>query len=43
LVAAVLLRVGGAQSLTALQAMSVSSGFPFTIVLLGMCAYGKRA
>jgi betaine/carnitine transporter, BCCT family len=37
LVAAVLLLVGGAQSLTALQAMSVSSGFPFTIVLLGMC------
>jgi BCCT family betaine/carnitine transporter len=37
LVAAVLLLVGGAQSLTALQAMSVSTGFPFTIVLLGMC------
>ena len=37
LVAAVLLLVGGAQSLTALQAMSVSTGFPFTIVLLGLC------
>jgi len=37
LVAAVLLLVGGAQSLTALQAMSVSTGFPFAIVLLGMC------
>ncbi len=37
LVAAVLLLVGGAQSLTALQAMSVSTGFPFTIVLLAMC------
>jgi BCCT family betaine/carnitine transporter len=37
LVAAVLLLVGGAQSLTALQAMSVSTGFPFTIVLLVMC------
>ena len=37
LVAAVCLLVGGAQSLTALQAMSVSTGFPFTIVLLGMC------
>ncbi len=38
LVAAVLLLVGGAQSLTALQAMSVSTGFPFAIVLLVMCA-----
>jgi BCCT family betaine/carnitine transporter len=37
LVAATLLLVGGAQSLTALQAMSVSTGFPFTIVLLAMC------
>jgi BCCT family betaine/carnitine transporter len=37
LVAAVLLLVGGAQSLTALQAMSVSTGFPFTIVLLALC------
>ena len=37
LVAATLLLVGGAQSLTALQAMSVSTGFPFTIVLLVMC------
>jgi len=37
LVAAVLLLVGGAQSLTALQAMSVSTGFPFAIVLLVMC------
>ncbi|HSM41469.1 MAG TPA: BCCT family transporter [Afifellaceae bacterium] len=38
LVAATLLLVGGAQSLTALQAMAVSTGFPFAIVLLGMCA-----
>ncbi len=37
LVAAVLLLVGGAQSLTALQAMAVSTGFPFAIVLLLMC------
>ena len=37
LVAAVLLLVGGAGSLTALQAMSVSTGFPFTIVLLALC------
>jgi BCCT family betaine/carnitine transporter len=37
LVAAALLLVGGAQSMTALQAMSVSTGFPFTILLLGMC------
>ena len=37
LVAAVLLLVGGAESLTALQAMSVSTGFPFAIVLLAMC------
>lgn len=37
LVAATLLLVGGAQSLTALQAMAVSTGFPFAIVLLLMC------
>ena len=36
-VAATLLLVGGASALTALQAMSVSTGFPFTIVLLAMC------
>ncbi len=37
LVAATLLLVGGAEALTALQAMAVSTGFPFTIVLLLMC------
>lgn len=37
LVAATLLLVGGAGALTALQAMAVSTGFPFTIVLLFMC------
>ena len=37
IVAATLLLVGGAEALTALQAMAVSTGFPFTIVLLGMC------
>ena len=37
LVAAVLLLVGGKSSLDALQAMTVSTGLPFTIVLLGMC------
>ncbi|MEP3245268.1 MAG: BCCT family transporter [Sneathiella sp.] len=37
LVAATLLLVGGTGALTALQAMSVSTGFPFTIVLLFMC------
>lgn len=37
LVAATLLLVGGTQSLTALQAMAVSTGFPFAIVLLAMC------
>ena len=37
IVAATLLLVGGASALTALQAMSVSTGFPFTIVLLAMC------
>ena len=35
--AATLLLVGGATALTALQAMAVSTGFPFTIVLLAMC------
>ncbi|MFT5226552.1 MAG: BCCT family betaine/carnitine transporter [Polaribacter sp.] len=37
LVAAVLLLVGGAEALSALQAMAVSTGLPFTIVLLAMC------
>ena len=37
IVAATLLLVGGATALTALQAMAVSTGFPFTIVLLAMC------
>ena len=37
LVAAVLLLVGGAEALGALQAMAVSTGLPFTIVLLTMC------
>jgi len=37
LVAATLLLVGGKESLNALQAMAVSTGFPFTIVLLLMC------
>jgi len=37
LVAATLLLVGGAGALTALQAMAVSTGFPFTIILLAMC------
>ncbi|MDH3375522.1 MAG: BCCT family transporter [Gammaproteobacteria bacterium] len=36
-VAAVLLLVGGAEALSALQAMTVSTGLPFTIVLLAMC------
>lgn len=36
-VAATLLIVGGSSALTALQAMAVSTGFPFTIVLLAMC------
>jgi len=36
-VAATLLLVGGSEALTALQAMAVSMGFPFTIVLLVMC------
>jgi BCCT family betaine/carnitine transporter len=37
LVAAVLLLVGGAEALSALQAMAVSTGLPFTLVLLVMC------
>ena len=37
IVAATLLLVGGATALNALQAMAVSTGFPFTIVLLAMC------
>ncbi len=37
IVAAALLLVGGTQALNALQAMAVSTGFPFTIVLLAMC------
>jgi BCCT family betaine/carnitine transporter len=37
LVAAALLLVGGSQALTGLQAMAVSTGFPFTIVLLLLC------
>ncbi len=37
LVAAVLLLVGGAEALSALQAMTVSTGLPFTLVLLAMC------
>ena len=36
-VAATLLLVGGAEALTALQAMTVSTGLPFTLVLLAMC------
>ncbi len=36
-VAATLLLVGGSSALTALQAMAVSMGFPFTLVLLAMC------
>ncbi len=36
-VAATLLLVGGKSALDALQAMAVSTGFPFTIVLLAMC------
>ena len=36
-VAATLLLVGGSEALTALQAMAVSTGFPFTVVLLAMC------
>lgn len=37
LIAAVLLTVGGADALTALQAGAVTTGLPFTIVLLLMC------
>ena len=37
IVAATLLLVGGSEALTALQAMAVSTGFPFTIVLLVLC------
>ncbi|OUR75390.1 BCCT transporter [Alphaproteobacteria bacterium 46_93_T64] len=37
IVAATLLIVGGSGALNALQAMAVSTGFPFTIVLLLMC------
>ena len=36
-VAAVLLLLGGAEALNALQAMTVSTGLPFTLVLLAMC------
>ncbi|ASJ70926.1 BCCT family transporter [Granulosicoccus antarcticus] len=36
-VAATLLLVGGSEALTALQAMAVSTGFPFTVVLLILC------
>lgn len=36
IIAATLLIVGGTGALTALQAMAVSTGFPFTIVLLAM-------
>ncbi|SMN12884.1 High-affinity choline uptake protein BetT [Bathymodiolus heckerae thiotrophic gill symbiont] len=37
LVAITLLLVGGNSALTALQAMTVSTGLPFTIILLAMC------
>ncbi len=37
LVAIVLLLVGGSEALSALQAMAVSTGLPFTFVLLAMC------
>ncbi|NND70347.1 MAG: BCCT family transporter [Rhodothermales bacterium] len=37
IVAATLLLVGGSEALNALQAMAVSTGFPFTIVLLALC------
>jgi len=36
-VAAVLLLVGGTGALDALRAMTVSTGLPFTLVLLAMC------
>ena len=35
--AVLLLVVGGAEALGALQAMTVSTGLPFTAVLLAMC------
>lgn len=37
LVAVVLILVGGSEALGALQAMAVSTGLPFTLILLGMC------
>ena len=37
LVAVTLLLVGGAEALSALQAMTVSTGLPFTVILLIMC------
>jgi BCCT family betaine/carnitine transporter len=37
LVAIVLLLVGGSEAIGALQAMAVSTGLPFTFVLLAMC------
>ncbi len=37
LVAITLLLVGGSEALSALQAMTVSTGLPFTIILLAMC------
>jgi len=37
LIAAVLLLVGGSAALEALQAGAVTTGLPFTIILLGMC------
>ena len=36
-VAATLLLVGGSEALGALQAMTVSTGLPFTLILLAMC------
>ena len=36
-VAATLLLIGGKEALSGLQAMAVSTGFPFTIVLLALC------
>ncbi|MEX1197506.1 MAG: BCCT family transporter [Pseudohongiellaceae bacterium] len=38
IIAAVLLTVGGSAALQALQAAAVSTGLPFTLVLLAMCA-----
>ncbi len=37
LVAITLLLVGGSEALSALQAMTVSTGLPFTMILLAMC------